>query len=411
MNNRKTTRSLAGTSAGLAVALIVASGGFCGACQPKALTENTVSSSAVGDSAGADAFVQPDSSVDVTVDMAASDSGQADGADSDVSSVCAVPTPCHKYATCVQHPVQGPQCTCGPGFSGDGKVCTGCPPGYSEVKIDVAGVETSVCAANAPVWGARLDAPVSFQMTGLGTVRDTQTRLEWQQAQGAMMTWSEAVVSCDTLSVAGHEDWRLPTIVELGSIFDRTKAQPAVNTNVFGETPQQQWVWTSTKFADNSNSAWAAHNLIGLLDYSLIDLKRAVRCVRSDGEPLVRKLPRFEFAQDGKTVKDLWTSREWRAATSATKETLGGATSLCYELQLGGTGWRLPTVNELLSLVVYDHAFPAADITLFADTPNLPLWTSVKVPTSTDGYFTVVFTNGTLQTGAASIPLHFRCVR
>ncbi len=375
-----------------------------GACQPKALTESVVANPDGGDSSGSTADTSPasDSAADASADTPA---------DGTVSSVCPAPTPCHKYATCVVDPAVGPQCSCWKGLTGDGKACSGCPYGYGEVKIDVAGTETLTCAATAPVWGARLDSPVSFQMTGLGTVRDTQTRLEWQQAQGAMMTWSEARVYCDTFSAAGHEDWRLPTIVELATIFDRTKAQPAVNTNVFGETPQLQWVWTATQFADNSNSAWAGYNLVGLLDHSLIDLKRAVRCVRGDGELFLRKFPHFELGEGGATVKDQWTGREWRRALSTAQKSLGGATGSCYDLELGGTGWRLPTVNELLTLVVYEHAAPAADVTLFPDMPSLPLWTSVKVPMSLDGYFTVAFANGNLQTDAAKVLLHFRCVR
>ena len=56
-------------------------------------------------------------------------------------------------------------------------------------------------------------------------------RLMWQdEKQGFKVTWDEAQKYCKTLSLAGYKDWRLPTKVELLSIADHSRYNPALNT-------------------------------------------------------------------------------------------------------------------------------------------------------------------------------------
>jgi len=58
-----------------------------------------------------------------------------------------------------------------------------------------------------------------------GTENNSQTtaidNLEWALAtNGANIKWPEAVEYCSELTLAGHSDWRLPTMRELESLHD-----------------------------------------------------------------------------------------------------------------------------------------------------------------------------------------------
>jgi hypothetical protein len=71
-----------------------------------------------------------------------------------------------------------------------------------------------------------------------------------------------------------------------------------------------------------------------------------------------------------------------QAAASASKE-------------LGGD-WRLPTVDELQTLVCTKCPPPKIDQKLFPDTPAAPFWTNSKAPLSVGRYWTVNFFTGYL---------------
>jgi hypothetical protein len=62
--------------------------------------------------------------------------------------------------------------------------------------------------------------PGRFVDNGDGTVTDTATRLMWEQNTGpSRRSWQDAIHYCDALTLAGHDDWRLPEIWELFSLI------------------------------------------------------------------------------------------------------------------------------------------------------------------------------------------------
>ena len=59
----------------------------------------------------------------------------------------------------------------------------------------------------------------SFQDNGDGTVTDLNTGLMWQQTPPSSgFGWEQAGTYCEDLELAGHDDWRLPTLKELFAI-------------------------------------------------------------------------------------------------------------------------------------------------------------------------------------------------
>ncbi len=89
-----------------------------------------------------------------------------------------------------------------------------------------------------------------FTDNGDGTVTDDTTQLVWQQSLNNTSTQSAAVATCATLSLGGYTDWRLPSVVELLSIFDPTLEMPAINQTYFPQGATfLQLLWSSTLVA------------------------------------------------------------------------------------------------------------------------------------------------------------------
>jgi hypothetical protein len=99
---------------------------------------------------------------------------------------------------------------------------------------------------------------------------------------------------------------------------------------------------------------------------------------------------RFVVSSDGLTVTDTSTGLVWernmsepRAGCNENLEGMGTCTwaeakAYCAGLSLDGSGWRLPTLTELLSIVDATVPFPGPTIdqTAFPGTPSGGFWTS-----------------------------------
>jgi hypothetical protein len=103
--------------------------------------------------------------------------------------------------------------------------------------------------------------PGNYTNNGDGTVTDIVTSLMWQQSSSTMkLDWTAANNYCSSLSLRGYADWRLPSTIELLSIVDYAKIDPApsINTSIFTNT-QVSHYWSSTSFAGSSADAWAVY--------------------------------------------------------------------------------------------------------------------------------------------------------
>jgi hypothetical protein len=102
-----------------------------------------------------------------------------------------------------------------------------------------------------------------FKNNGDGTISDLATGLSWTQADsGRGLDWKQALGYCETLSFAGHDDWRLPNAKELHSIVDYTRSPSATQsaaidpifsiTAIKDDEGKTDWpyFWTSTSHLD-----------------------------------------------------------------------------------------------------------------------------------------------------------------
>jgi len=110
-------------------------------------------------------------------------------------------------------------------------------------------------------------------------VTDNETSLQWQDNESVSKSWQDAINYCEALTLGSYDDWRLPNINELSSIVDDTKTSPSMSPifQVFAS----YYIWSSTTYASNSNSAWYVIFRYGYHDTYPKDSNLHVRCVRA----------------------------------------------------------------------------------------------------------------------------------
>lgn len=232
------------------------------------------------------------------------------------------------------------------------------------------------------------------------TVDDFLTGLSWPvnaNLAGFPLTWQEAldfVMAMNSREEFGHADWRLPNRRELRSLVSYQTLHPALPENHPFVNVVLNWYWTSTTAAINPAYAWYVHMdgarmfYGGKNQFSLVwpvrggsgvlpvtgqhgcydALGNTIPCrgqVQDGGGRSGTVWPEERFAVAGDAVRDRLTGLRWlrRASLSEDEVSWTGALGLVAELngQSGeaGSGWRLPNINELESLVDCSAHSPA----------------------------------------------------
>ena len=106
-------------------------------------------------------------------------------------------------------------------------------------------------------------------------------KLVWQdEAQTFTGTLEQAIEYCKLVNLAGHKDWRLPTVYELTAIADKSKFNPAINYSF--DYVLDSGYWTLTKSASDPSKGWVVYFMVGLYGLSFVSDINSVRCVRND---------------------------------------------------------------------------------------------------------------------------------
>lgn len=257
-------------------------------------------------------------------------------------------------------------------------VCNG-----SGVCAGVAGVASSDFEWS--LWPAPPDVPVSsvyaISADGL-TVRDTQTQLTWTRT--AFLPTISAAVDCDNLTLGGFSDWRLPTVIEISALAnfnDSASGSPTgFDTVAFTDTVPK-WFFTSSVVA--SSVALAAVGSPYAVYWGQARVGNGgtfVRCVRPGvkalGLPAGAPAGRYTLTAD--TVLDTVTGLTWERNASTTGYGWTAAQSHCQGLTIGGSGWRMPAVKELESIVDIRAPGATIDAAAFPGTQLTSYWTGYR---------------------------------
>lgn len=225
--------------------------------------------------------------------------------------------------------------------------------------------------------------PPFYINNGNGTITDTVTGLMWQQVDGGEMTFDKAVTYASDLVLGGFSDWRMPTVLELHSILNHDKNNPALNTTYFTSPAAQYW-WSSQKQVNDAAKAWVTNAGGGVGNHPVNETVSAggtkkfhVRAVRDISAP-VTITTRFLDNKNGTTTDQL-TGLIWQQVPTDSM-TWEQALIAAEALTLGGSGlWRMPNIKELQSVSEHTIYNPSVNKTYFSGISTSQYWSSTSL--------------------------------
>ena len=227
---------------------------------------------------------------------------------------------------------------------------------------------------------------MAFRDNGDQTVTDLNTGLVWAKEQGGQVTRSEAVSGARTFDLAGHSDWRLPTIKELYSLIDfdggfvstAENSTPYIETEYFGFSygdesvgerlidvqyvSATEYVGTTMNGDETVFGVNFADGRIKGYGISMPDgttKQFDVKYVRGN-----ESYGGNDFVDNGnETITDRATGLIWQKGDSGETYNWKRALAHCEGLEsVGGhSDWRLPNAKELQGIVDYTRAPAVTD--------------------------------------------------
>ena len=224
----------------------------------------------------------------------------------------------------------------------------------------------------------------SFTDNGNGTITDMVTGLMWQQVDGGEMTIENASTYCNSLTLGGYTDWRLPTPMESFSILNLQRNNPALNTTYFPSSGADYW-WTNTFQMNDNTKVWCTNAGGGIGNKPKLETISAggnksyhVRAVRDSTVPTTLA-NHYTDNGDG-TVTDNLTQLVWQKVPTTTALTWEQALSYAEGLTLAGVSdWRLPNIKELQSLNDEGAMNPSVNTTYFSAIGVKNYWSSTTL--------------------------------
>lgn len=136
----------------------------------------------------------------------------------------------------------------------------------------------------------------------------------------------------------------------------------------------------------------------------------AVTCALVVSAAVRADAPAGRYQIDVDTVYDIKTKLAWQRVEALGSMTQANAIAYCQGLSLRGSGWRLPTVKELSSLVDVTLKSPAIDPAFTGTTSNY-FWSASPLAGPPNDGWNVEFNGGFTGTSVATTMYRVRCVR
>jgi len=219
------------------------------------------------------------------------------------------------------------------------------------------------------------------------------------------LTQENAVQYCRDLGGG----WRLMSIGEIYSLSKTTPFNPAYS------------YWSSNQTAaDNTETGTGSQGDGGftpMLGYSFYPKERNITlspgwkqisavCTDAVKTPPIREYRLTPEGTEESVSHLLWHNLD--ATDKQAKYTFAEAESMCENLTLHGRSWRLPTIDELYSIVDYTYTRPAVDMKFFGPMMHRYYWTGESL--NDKEVYVVGFKLGSIATVAKKEEAYLRCV-
>lgn len=126
------------------------------------------------------------------------------------------------------------------------------------------------------------------------------------------------------------------------------------------------------------------------------------------GAPASANAPTGRYTISNGVVYDTRTRLSWQQTAPSTTYQWSAGSSYCKGL---GTGWRLPTFKELITLVDFGRTAPAIDSSAFSGTLSGTYWSMTFLASDNSKLWAINFSTGATTLVEAGTPSFARCVR
>ncbi|MBQ4439081.1 DUF1566 domain-containing protein [bacterium] len=204
-----------------------------------------------------------------------------------------------------------------------------------------------------------------FKCPGNNCKKDLQTGLIWSEKAEEQKNHSDASDYCSTLKENGVQGWDLPNIAKLQTLFPLCFGYEECKYNSLGD--KDIYLWTSNNITPNTHTYYYYVYSNGNTDYADPNEKYDVRCARCEvnyfwdsASHKCTPFPESECSSTSATpCRDSSNGLTWSEKPSYTM-VLKAAEDYCSGLNssnYGGysSGWRLPTIDELRTLLIADR--------------------------------------------------------
>jgi len=235
-------------------------------------------------------------------------------------------------------------------------------------------------------------------------VSDQVTGLTWQRTAGTeLVSQGAATAYCADTTTMGLDDWRLPSRIELVSLFDLAGGTGGSTGAALQDLPQALW----THQTHPAGPGYTVGVPTRLVSYVIpTDASAWPLCVRGG-----KTSDAVRYGWIAGQVIDSLTRLSWhRASDSVPARRFDDAATFCAQSTLAGhDDWRLPSVKELATIVdltvtITIHA-PA-----FPNTPGEPFWTATP-SSAPDKMMSIKFVGGFSEPRSKNDFARVRCVR
>ena len=276
-----------------------------------------------------------------------------------------------------------------------------------------------------------------FEALGRDLLQDRATRLIWPRNASLTdfpLNWKEAlhwIEEINAQKLCGRNDWRLPNRRELRSLIDHSTKTPALPKDHLFCNVAHGWYWTSTTSAMHPGYAWYLHTEGGRMFFGnkseyywtlpvsgtgdMILQTGQVLCFDSDGG----EIPCEGTGQDGALQYGVqWPDKRFALHPHGIHDTLTGlvwhpegnltGTAATWEKAIHavneyahatGQPFRLPTINEIESLVDASQHSPALPADHMFSNLHDGYWTSTTSGYEPDWSYVLYLNKGAVGVG------------